>query len=80
MTEVADRRTKLMQLAAGAVFLAIVVVVVLIVLNASSSESGGDTNIEGANEVSQLLRGIPQEGMVLGDPDAPVELVEFGDL
>lgn len=80
MSEAADRRTKLMQLAAGAVFLAIVVVVVLIVVNASSSEDGGDTNLEGASEISQQLRGIPQEGMVLGDPEAPVELVEFGDL
>jgi protein-disulfide isomerase len=75
----ADRRTKLMQLAAGAVFLAIAVVVVLIVINASG-EGGGDTDLEGAGEVSRELRGIPQQGMVLGDPAAPVELIEFGDL
>jgi protein-disulfide isomerase len=80
MNEAADRRTKLMQLAAGAVFLAIVVVVVLIVVNTSSSDDGGDTSLEGAAEVSRQLQGIPQDGMVLGDPDAPVELVEFGDL
>lgn len=77
----ADRRTKLMQLASGAVFLAIVVVVALIVVNSSSSDSGGDAeSIEGAAEVSSMLRGIPQDEMVLGDPQAPVELVEFGDL
>lgn len=80
MNETADRRTKLMQLAAGAVFLAIVVVVVLIVVNASSSDGSGDTNLEGTSEINQELRGIPQDGMVLGDPSAPVELVEFGDL
>jgi protein-disulfide isomerase len=74
-----DRRSKLMQLAAGAVFLAIAVVVVLIVVNASD-EGGGDTNLEGAGEVSRELRGIPQNGMVLGNPAAPVELIEFGDL
>ena len=75
----ADRRTKLMQLAAGAVFLVIVLVVALIVINGSGS--GGDAeNIEGAAEVSNSLRGIPQNEMVLGDPSAPVELVEFGDL
>jgi protein-disulfide isomerase len=73
----ADRRTKLLQLAAGAVFLAIAVVVVLIVVNASSSSGDGD---EGAAEVNSLLSGIPQREMVLGDPKAPVELVEFGDL
>lgn len=76
-----DRRTKLMQLASGAVFLAIVVVVALIVVNSSSSDSGGDAeNIEGAAEVASALQGIPQDEMVLGDPKAPVELVEFGDL
>ena len=77
----ADRRTKMMQLASGAVFLAIVVVVALIVVNNSSSDSGGDaSSIEGAAKVSNSLKGIPQNGMVLGDPAAPVELVEFGDL
>jgi protein-disulfide isomerase len=75
----ADRRSKLMQMAAGAVFLAIAVVIVLIIVNAADEE-GGDTNIEGAGEVSRELRGIPQQGMVLGDPAAPVELIEFGDL
>jgi protein-disulfide isomerase len=77
----ADRRTKLMQLASGAVFLAIVAVVALIVVNGSSSDGGGDAeNIEGAAAVSKSLSGIPQDEMVLGDPKAPVELVEFGDL
>lgn len=77
----ADRRTKLMQLASGAVFLAIVVVVALIVINGSSSDSGGDAeSIEGAAEVNRSLSGIPQDEMALGDPQAPVELVEFGDL
>lgn len=74
-----DRRTRLMQLASGAVFLAIVAVVALIVIN--SSDSGGDAeNIAGAAEVNRSLSGIPQSEMVLGDPKAPVELVEFGDL
>ncbi len=75
------RRTQMMKLASGAVFLAIVAVVALIVVNSSSSDSGGDADsIEGAAEVSSSLRGIPQDEMVLGDPKAPVELVEFGDL
>jgi protein-disulfide isomerase len=79
MNEIVERRTKLRQLAAGAVFLAIVVVAVLIVVNSSSSD-GGDTNLEGAGEVNRSLKGIPQGEMLLGDPSAPVELVEFGDL
>src|SRR3954469_21314580 len=74
-----DRRQRLLQLGAGAVFLAIVAVVVLVVV-ASSGGSGGDTKIEEAAEVNTLLAGIPQEGMLLGDLKAPVELIEFGDL
>lgn len=76
-----DRRANLMKLASGAVFLAIVAVVALIVVNSSSSDSGGDAeSIEGAAEVASSLQGIPQTEMVLGDPEAPVELIEFGDL
>jgi protein-disulfide isomerase len=33
-----------------------------------------------SDEPRGLLDGIPQEGVVLGDPDAPVTLVEFADL
>lgn len=79
MNAPADRRAKLLQLAAGAAFLAVAVVVVLIVVNASG-EGGGDTDLEGAAEVNRSLQGIDQEGMALGDPGAPVELIEFGDL
>jgi protein-disulfide isomerase len=74
------RRRRLLQVAAGAVFLAIVVVAVLIVVNVSSGGSGGDTRIEQVRAVDRLLRGIPQYGLLLGDPQAPVEVVEFGDL
>jgi protein-disulfide isomerase len=74
-----DPRQRLLQLGAGAVFLAIVAVVILIVV-ASSGGSGGDTKIEEAAEVNALLAGIPEEGTLLGDPKAAVELIEFGDL
>jgi len=76
----AERRGRLLQFAAGAAFLALAVVLVLIVINASSGGDGGDTKLEGAAPVNQLLAGLPQKGMTLGDPKAPVELVEFGDL
>lgn len=75
-----DRRKQLLQLAAGAVFLVVAVVLVLIVLNAADSGDGGDTKLEGAAEVNRSLAGIPQQGMVLGDPSAPVEVAEFADL
>jgi protein-disulfide isomerase len=75
-----ERRKQLLQLAAGAAFLAVAVVLVLIVVNASSSGDGGDTKLEGVTGVNRELSDTPQQGMVLGDPKAPVELVEFADL
>jgi protein-disulfide isomerase len=80
MESAEDRRARLLQLGAGAVFLTIAVVVALIVANASTDGSGGDAELEGVPAVNRLLRGIPQHGLVLGDPRAPVELIEFGDL
>lgn len=74
-----ERRTRLLQLGAGAGFLALVAVAVLIVV--SSGGSGGDAgNLDGAAEIDRLLGAIPQRELVLGDPQAKVELVEFGDL
>lgn len=77
-----DRRRRLLQMAAGAAFLALAAVLVLIVVNATKSGDGGDTKIEGVAEVDRLLDGIPQEGLFLGDykKGVPVELIEYGDL
>jgi protein-disulfide isomerase len=74
-----ERRRKLLQLGSAAVFLAIVVVAVLIVISANETD-GGDTQLEGVGEMKRELRGIPQNGLVLGDPAAKVTLYEYGDL
>lgn len=74
-----ERRRKLLQVGAAAVFLAIVAVAVLIVISAGKT-SGGDTSLEDVGLVESQLSGIPQHGMVLGDPGAKVKLIEFGDL
>jgi protein-disulfide isomerase len=74
-----ERRQRLIKLASAATFLALVAVAVLIVV--SGGNSGGDSsNIVDARQVSQELSGIPQKGMVLGDPNAKVTVLEFGDL
>jgi protein-disulfide isomerase len=76
-----DRRTRILQIGAGAVFLAIIAVVVVIVVAGSSSDSGGDAeNLTEVKQVDSLVQGIPQSKLVLGDPKAPVELIEYGDL
>jgi len=76
-----ERRQRLIKLASAAAFLAVAVVAVLIVIASSGGGSGGDaSNLKEVAEVEQLLEGIPQHGMVLGEPGAKATLLEFGDL
>jgi len=74
-----ERRRRLLQIGSAAVFLVIVAVAVAVVITQSSSD-GGDTNLEEVAGVSQELQGIPQSGLTLGEQNAKVTLVEFGDL
>jgi len=74
-----ERRRRLLQIGSAAVFLAVVVVAVLIVVNANETD-GGDTELEDVGLVARELRGIPQAGLTLGDPEATVTLFEYGDL
>jgi len=75
-----DRRERLVKLASAAVFLTIVAVAVLIVVSQSGSSGGDSENIVAVAEVKRELQGIPQDGMVLGNPSAKVTLLEFADL
>ena len=56
---------------------AILAVVVLIVVS-QSGDSGGDTDVSSGGLPE--LAGLQQQGDTVGDPDAPVTIVEFGDL
>ena len=48
---------------------------------ANTPATGSLTNsVPGADDVEESLEGIPQNGSVLGSPDAPVTLVEYVDL
>lgn len=76
-----ERRQNMIKLASAAAFLAVVVIAVLIVISQNQSSDGGDaSSVEGAAEIERQLAGIPQQGMVLGEPNAKVTLIEFGDL
>jgi protein-disulfide isomerase len=75
-----DRRERLVKLGSAAAFLAVAVVAVLIVVSQSSTSGGDSENIVDAKLVERELAGIPQRGMVLGDPRARVRLLEFADL
>jgi protein-disulfide isomerase len=45
---------------------------------APQTTAGGELSY--ADETQQMLEGIPQDGVAIGDPDAPVTLVEFADV
>jgi len=70
--------TKIVGAIVGAVVLAVIVVIVISVTGNDSNSGGG--NDKSAAGVEKLLKGIPQSGTVLGNPDAKVTLVEFADL
>lgn len=73
-----DRKQNMVKAVAAIAFLAIVVVVVVIVV--ASSGGGGDQATKSDSEITKSLAGIPQNGLVLGEPGAKASLVEFGDL
>ncbi len=75
-----DRRTRLLQFGAGAVFVAIVGVAVLIVASAGGGSGGDAQNLREVGAVNRLLAGIPQKGLALGNPAAKVTVYEYGDL
>jgi protein-disulfide isomerase len=73
-------------LLAGAALVAVLVVAVAIVISQGgedepASGGGGSAPAEGQSaEVGPLFDGIPQDGVSLGEPDAPATLTEFADL
>ena len=77
----------------GGVLLAVIVAVVLAVVLAGGKKSSTATGnfpkvgnshwqgaLQGAPYVATLFKGIPQHGLVLGDPNAPATLTEYIDL
>jgi protein-disulfide isomerase len=64
-------------------FAAAAVIVALIVISQSGGDDdeGGGTpsNVQGAQQVNAQLSGVTQSGAVLGDANAPVTVIEFGD-
>lgn len=68
-----ERRKQRLWLLGGVVAAAAVIVIVLVLVL-----SGGGAKGKGGG--AGLLAGIPEQGITLGNPNAPVTLVEFGDL
>jgi protein-disulfide isomerase len=75
-----ERRKRLLQIGSAAVFIAVIAVAVVIVIASTGGSGGGEVNLEDTSLVENQLSGIPQQGLVLGRPQAKVTLYEFGDL
>jgi protein-disulfide isomerase len=79
--ESASRAQRLYRLGALLVTAAAVTAVLIAVLTSgSTSQLAPGKPVPGAARTLALFAGIPQHGDALGDPHAPVTLVEFGDL
>ncbi len=70
-----NRRLRLLGIVLGAA-----VLLVLIAIAVSGGSGSSSRNVRGASLVNARFRGIPQTGITLGNPNAPVTLVEFADL
>ena len=80
-----DRRKSRLKKVALAVAAAAVIALIAIFISTRSDEAtkrGGEQGgpVVGAQAVQKRFDGIPQNGLTLGDPKAPVTLVEFADL
>jgi protein-disulfide isomerase len=70
-----------MALRLGVLAMAAALLVAVAVVLGSPAAEEKRTNVAAAGgDVTQALRGVTQDGIALGAPDAPVTLVEFADL
>jgi protein-disulfide isomerase len=77
----ADSRRRLYQLGALLVsVLAVGAVAIAVLTSGSTSQLAPGKPVPGASRTLALFAGIPQRGLELGAPRAPVTLTEFGDL
>jgi protein-disulfide isomerase len=76
----AARRSRRLELLGAVLAAAAAVVIVAIVASGGAGSGSKSGKFTGAAQVAARFKGIPQNGLVLGDPGAPVTLVEFADL
>jgi protein-disulfide isomerase len=78
----AQRNRRMLQLGGALVAAVVIVVIAVVISSGGSSKKGGSAKgaPTQADEVTQLLQGIPQSNLALGNPKAPVTLIEFADL
>lgn len=80
-------RRRRVGIAAAATAVVVVVVAVVLAVGSFGDPTGGagrttvaGVELAGTAETRELLQGVPQDGTLLGNPDAPVTIHEFADL
>lgn len=73
-------RQKQLWIGIGAGFLALAAIFALIVVDSSGDEEKRDIRLRDVAAVNEFFAGYPQNAAVIGDPLAPVEMVEYSDL
>jgi protein-disulfide isomerase len=71
-----ERRQGMAKIIGIAAFLGVIAIAIV----AYVSLTGNDEPTKASTDIDKMLEGIPQDGAILGDPNAPVTLVEFADL
>lgn len=77
--QAADQRKKRLSILGGVVALVAVIVVGAVLLSQSGTEDSEPGGSAEGKAAAALVNGIPQEGMALGEPDAPVTIEEYVD-
>jgi protein-disulfide isomerase len=85
LADAARRKQRLSRLA-GVVVAAVVIIIAAVVISSSGNGGSGPVKLGSKpatviqKRVNNLLAGIPQSGSTLGNPSAPIQITEFGDL
>jgi protein-disulfide isomerase len=78
------RRERRLRMIGGVIVLAVAIIAVAIAVSSGGSTGGGlqkgKQQSQTVASVTSLLSGIPQSGAQLGNPNAPVTMVYYGDL
>ncbi len=80
-----ERRQRRMRALGGIILIAVIIVAVAIVISSGGGSSSApkltsSAAKQAASSIDASLSGIPQSGMTIGSPSAPVTVTEYGDL
>jgi protein-disulfide isomerase len=85
LAEAARRKQRLSRLG-GVALVAVIIIIAAVVISSGNSgtppvKPGSKASIAAVTRVNSLLNGIPQSGNnTLGNPSAPIQVTEYGDL